>query len=107
MGPAKSSESAGDGYLDGQMLIAMPSMRDERFARTVIYMCLHSSAGAMGVVINQPAAGISFPDLLVQLDVISAADVARLPGRVASLKVLRGGPVDAGRGFVLHSPDFF
>src|SRR5262245_12754546 len=62
------------GYLDGQMLIAMPSMGDDRFTRSVIYVCAHSTEGAMGIIVNQPAAHISFPDLLVQLDVIPAAD---------------------------------
>src|SRR5271169_6368970 len=63
------------GFLDGQMLIAMPSMGDERFARTVIYMCAHSADGAMGIIVNQPAAHISFSDLLVQLEVLPAADL--------------------------------
>ncbi|WP_439955377.1 YqgE/AlgH family protein, partial [Klebsiella pneumoniae] len=58
------------GYLDGQMLIAMPTMRDERFARSVIYVCAHSSDGAMGIVVNQTATNLAFPDLLVQLDII-------------------------------------
>ena len=56
------------GYLDGQMLIAMPAMSDERFSRTLIYVCAHSSEGAMGIVVNQAAANIKFPDLLVQLE---------------------------------------
>ena len=90
------------------MLIAMPTMGDERFARSVIYMCAHSSEGAMGIIVNQPAAHISFRDLLVQLDVARRRrqDPAcrRAPDRV---KVLKGGPVDAQRGFVLHSNDFF
>ena len=60
------------GFLDGQMLIAMPTMRDERFSRALIYMCAHSSEGAMGIVVNQPAGNIKFPDLLVHLDVIPA-----------------------------------
>jgi putative transcriptional regulator len=94
------------GYLDGQMLIAMPSMGDERFSRSVIYVCAHSTEGAMGIVVNQPAANISFPDLLVQLDVIPAADVIQLPTG-AGVAVLKGGPVDTQRGFVLHSSDFF
>ena len=89
------------------MLIAMPSMRDERFARSVIYVCAHSSEGAMGIVVNQPAANINFPDLLVQLDVIPAADLIQLPRRAGTVKVLKGGPVETGRGFVLHSADFF
>jgi putative transcriptional regulator len=95
------------GYLDGQMLIAMPSMGDERFARSVIYVCAHSGEGAMGIVVNQPAPHISFPDLLVQLDVIPAADLIQLPTNAGGLKVLKGGPVDTQRGFVLHSSDFF
>jgi putative transcriptional regulator len=101
------ARTSGRGYLDGQMLIAMPSMRDERFARTVIYVCAHSSEGAMGIVVNQPATNINFPDLLVQLDVIPAADLIQLPRRAGSVKVLKGGPVETGRGFVLHSADFF
>jgi putative transcriptional regulator len=95
------------GYLDGQMLIAMPSMRDERFARTLIYICAHSSEGAMGIVVNQPASNIKFPDLLVQLDVISDTDVIQLPPSAGSVQVLKGGPVEPGRGFVLHSSDYF
>ena len=103
----KSSEKGGRGYLDGQMLIAMPSMRDERFTRSVIYVCAHSSEGAMGIIVNQPAANINFPDLLVQLEVIPASDLIQLPRRAGAIKVLRGGPVETGRGFVLHSADFF
>src|SRR6185436_16795157 len=61
---------SGRGYLDGQMLIAMPTMGDERFSRSLIYMCAHSSEGAMGIIVNQPAANISFRDLLVQLNVV-------------------------------------
>ena len=82
-------------------------MRDERFARSVIYMCAHSSEGAMGIVINQPASNVSFSDLLVQLEVIPAADLIQLPQRAGTVKVLKGGPVETGRGFVLHSADFF
>ena len=103
----KSSKSSGRGYLDGQMLIAMPSMRDERFTRSLIYVCAHSSEGAMGIVVNQPAANINFPDLLVQLEVIPAVDLIQLPPRAGEVKVLKGGPVETGRGFVLHSADFF
>ena len=103
----KSPEKAGRGYLDGQMLIAMPSMRDERFTRSLIYICAHSSEGAMGIVVNHPAPNIKFPDLLVQLEVISDAERIELPPRAGVVKVLKGGPVETGRGFVLHSADFF
>ena len=102
-----AEKNAGRGYLDGQMLVATPAMQDERFSRSVIYICAHSSEGAMGIVVNQPAANISFPDLLVKLDVIPAADLIQLPSRAGGVKVLKGGPVETERGFVLHSADFF
>ena len=105
MKPGKKGSKRG--YLDGQMLIAMPAMRDERFARSLIYVCAHSSEGAMGIVVNQPAENIKFPDLLVQLDVIPAAELIQLPRKAGTVKVLKGGPVETGRGFVLHSSDFF
>lgn len=104
---ASRSASRGAGYLDGQMLIAMPGMSDERFRRTVIYVCAHSQEGAMGIVLNKPAADLSFPDLLVQLDIIPQEGAIRLPSRVERMQVLVGGPVETSRGFVLHSPDFF
>jgi putative transcriptional regulator len=97
----------GPGYLDGQLLVAMPTMQDERFARAVIYVCAHSSEGAMGIVINQPAQNIRFPDLLVQLDVVPSAELIQLPDQADAVRVLKGGPVETGRGFVLHSADFF
>jgi putative transcriptional regulator len=100
---AKSDPTA---YLDGQMLVAMPSMPDERFARTVIYMCAHSAEGAMGIVINQKAPKVTFPDLLVQLDVIDAKEAIRLRPEVGAVQILRGGPMESERGFVLHSSDF-
>ena len=95
------------GFLDGQMLIAMPGMEDTRFARSVIYLCAHSEEGAMGIIINQPAAQVDFPQLLVQLDVIEKTDIIRLPNKAGAMQVLKGGPVETGRGFVLHSNDFF
>jgi len=98
---------AARGFLDGQMLIASPGMQDERFSRSLIYMCAHSSEGAMGIVVNQPAAHISFPDLLVKLDVIPKAEKIQLPRGAGDVTVLKGGPVETERGFVLHSADFF
>jgi putative transcriptional regulator len=103
----RGSERGKVGFLDGQMLIAMPAMGDERFARTVIYMCAHSADGAMGIVVNQPAPNITFPDLLVQLEVVRSNELIQLPPRAGGVKVLKGGPVDTQRGFVLHSADFF
>ncbi len=95
------------GYLDGQMLIAMPAMMDERFARSLIYICAHSSEGAMGIVVNHPAANIRFTDLLVKLEVIPASQRIQLPPQAGGVKVMRGGPVETERGFVLHSADYF
>src|SRR5258705_709346 len=106
-GKSKSRRPPKRGYLDGQMLIAMPTMGDERFTRSVIYVCAHSTEGAMGIIVNQPAAHISFADLLVQLEVVPAAELIKLPRRAGGVKVLKGGPVDTQRGFVLHSSDFF
>src|SRR4051794_28222510 len=96
-----------DGYLDGQMLIAMPVMGDPRFERSVIYMCAHSSEGAMGIIVNHPAGSIDFPQLLMQLDIIKSADQIKVQENAEPMQVLKGGPVDTGRGFVLHSSDFF
>lgn len=95
------------GFLDGQMLVAMPGMADDRFARSVIYLCAHSEEGAMGIVINRPASKVKFPELLVQLDVIEEDEAIRLPGKAGDMQVLKGGPVETGRGFVLHTNDFF
>ena len=96
----------GSGYLDGQLLIAMPGMPDDRFARSVIYVCAHSEEGAMGIMLNRPAEQLDFPQLLVQLKVIRPEEAIRLPAEASSMLVLNGGPVDTGRGFVLHSNDF-
>src|ERR1044071_2504908 len=106
-GQKVGAKTAGRGYLDGQMLIAMPTMRDERFARSLIYVCAPPSEGWMGIVVNQPAPNIRFSELLVQLEVIPAAELIQLPPRAGVIKVLKGGPVETGRGFVLHSSDFF
>jgi len=105
--PRKSKGAEPRGFLDGQMLVAMPSMQDERFARSVIYVCAHSDEGAMGIVVNRLATNIKFPELLVQLDVIPEENLIELPRRAGDVKVLKGGPVESGRGFVLHSSDFF
>lgn len=94
-------------YLDGHCLIAMPGMSDQRFTRTVIYLCAHSEEGAMGIVINRLAPDTTFPDLLVQLKVVPEEERIQLPQAAMETKVLRGGPVETGRGFVLHTHDCF
>ncbi|MEL6915300.1 MAG: YqgE/AlgH family protein [Pseudomonadota bacterium] len=85
--------------LTGQLLIAMPGMSDPRFDRAVIFMCAHSDDGAMGLIVNKPAEDVRFSDLLEQLE-IPDDDAGR------DIRVLFGGPVEHGRGFVLHSADY-
>ena len=94
MSVANQSES-----LTGKLLIAMPGMGDPRFDRSVVYLCDHSDKGAMGLIVNKPNPRLSFSDLLKQLEI----DVSP---RGPALKVHFGGPVEIGRGFVLHSPDY-
>ncbi|WOC15317.1 hypothetical protein MP213Fo_07700 [Pseudochrobactrum sp. MP213Fo] len=93
------------GFLNGQFLLAMPGMTDERFARKVIYVCAHSEQGTMGFIINQ-LQPLEFPDLLVRLGLITQRQCILLPEKARSLMVRNGGPVETGRGFVLHSDDF-
>lgn len=95
------------GYFEGQVLIAMPGMEDARFVRSVVYVCAHSSEGAMGLVINQRRDDVSLPKLLVQLSIIDEDDMIRLPASAERLSVMHGGPVEGDRGFVLHSADYF
>jgi putative transcriptional regulator len=88
-----------DIYLPGQLLIAMPSMTDPRFEKSVIYMCSHNSDGAMGLVINRAIDSLTFPELLEQLEIDCGSGGDQI-------RVLFGGPVEQARGFVLHSPDY-
>ena len=85
--------------LGGQFLIAMPGMGDPRFDRSVIFMCAHSEDGAMGLIVNKPAPDLRFSDLLKQLDIPVGRDTS-------AIRVHLGGPVEHGRGFVLHSADY-
>ncbi len=101
-----ASTPAQPSYLEGQFLVAMPGMGDERFTKSVIYVCAHSADGAMGIVVNKLASDLTMTDLLLQLDIATLADEIRLRERVGHMPVLMGGPVDAKRGFVLHSADF-
>ena len=80
-------------------MVAMPGMSDSRFSKSVIYVCAHNDDGAMGLVINQPMADLTFPDLLTQLNLVQHDPDA-------AISVQFGGPVEQGRGFVLHSPDY-
>ena len=91
--------AVGQGYLCGQFLIAMPNMPDERFAKSLIFMCEHGPDGAMGIVVNKAIPSVSFTELLEQLGVAQSAPTD-------AIRVHFGGPVETGRGFVLHSPEF-
>ena len=94
--------------LEGQLLIAMPTMSDPRFARSVIYICAHSEDGAMGLIINQTAKNLSFPDLLDRLEIFPEDDEDELDfDDLPDVPIHVGGPVETGRGFVLHSSDYF
>lgn len=87
------------GYLAGQFLIAMPQMKDPRFARSVVYLCAHSAEGAMGLVVNRLFDGLTFRELLEQLGI-------EMGPECEAIRVHTGGPVEGGRGFVLHSDDY-
>jgi len=84
--------------LTGKIIVSMPSLEDERFFKTVIYMCAHSSQGSMGIIINKKIDYDLYPDLLEQLGIDKPLDNKKLFIRY-------GGPVESGRGFVLHSDD--
>jgi putative transcriptional regulator len=93
--------------LKGQFLVAMPDMGDERFRDTVIYLVGHGDEGAMGLVVNQSLEDMRFADILEELGIGDKNDIIELPADVRERAVLRGGPVQRSRGFVLHSSDYF
>jgi putative transcriptional regulator len=105
MRTSKKRKDGGYSYLDGQLLVAMPVMTDKRFARSVIYMCAHSAEGAMGLIVNQRAPHISFNELLAQLGITQGN--IELHQDLVDMDVHVGGPVETGRGFVLHSSDYY
>lgn len=93
-----TEETIETGYLDGKLLVAMPTMSDPRFERAVILLCAHSESGAMGILLNKTLDALSFTELLEQLDIPEVGDASQI-------KVHFGGPVDTERGFVVHSTD--
>jgi putative transcriptional regulator len=88
-----------DNFLEGKLLIAMPGMPDPRFEKSVIFMCAHSAKGAMGIIVNKPIEGLSFNELMAKFNIDVTTDAPEPP-------ILFGGPVNMGRGFVLHSADY-
>jgi putative transcriptional regulator len=101
MSEPKSTEgqTTGAEFLDGQLLIAMPGMRDPRFHRSLVFLCAHSADGAMGIIVNKRADNLKLEDLFDKLSIPIGAGIAAAP-------VHYGGPVETGRGFVLHSSDY-
>jgi putative transcriptional regulator len=99
-GRSRQQRPASGGYLEGQILIAMPNMPDPKFEQAVLFLCAHSERGAMGLVLNKLVNNITFMDLLRQLRIRPQA--RGVPG----IPVQFGGPVETGRGFVLHSPEY-
>ncbi|HTO40718.1 MAG TPA: YqgE/AlgH family protein [Rhizomicrobium sp.] len=89
----------GESFLEGKLLIALPGMADPRFEKAVIFMCAHSGDGAMGIIINKPVDGLGFREMMDRLDIGVTAQTPDFP-------ILFGGPVQTGRGFVLHSGEF-
>lgn len=95
-----TQEGSGEGgFLTGQMLIAMPAIADESFAQSLIYLCAHTPEGAMGIMVNRPLHRPSFDDLMAQLEIAPLPPARRI-------RLCAGGPVDHGRGFVLHTADW-
>jgi putative transcriptional regulator len=92
-------EDAGESFLEGKLLIALPGMPDPRFERSVIFICAHSGEGAMGLIINKPVEGLSFREMMEKLQIGVTTNTPDRP-------ILFGGPVQTGRGFVLHSGEF-
>lgn len=88
-----------DNFLEGKLLIAMPGMPDPRFEKSVIFMCAHSAKGAMGLIINKPIEGLSFGELMEKFNITVTTLTPEPP-------LLFGGPVNMGRGFVLHTSDY-
>jgi putative transcriptional regulator len=98
--PNLQNQKSPGNWLTGQCLIAMPMMTDTRFTRAVIYICSHGPSGAMGLIVNRLFSEADFPMLLEQLNI-------KYEGRAPDMKVRFGGPVEVGRGFVLHTDDYF
>lgn len=95
----KNRAEGSDNFLEGKLLIALPGMPDPRFEKSVIFMCAHSGDGAMGLIINKKVEGLGFRDMMEKLEIGVTANTPNPP-------VLFGGPVQTGRGFVLHSGEF-
>lgn len=92
--------------LEGQLLVAMPKMGDARFEKTVIYICAHSAEGSMGFIINKPLETPRPKDFLTQLNIVTEKESDKIPTQLMDGDLYSGGPVEPGRGFVLHSAEY-
>jgi putative transcriptional regulator len=99
MASHKPQTIAGENFLEGKLLIALPGMSDPRFERSLIYMCAHSNTGAMGLIVNKPIEGLNFQELIRRLEL-------PVSERTPNSAILFGGPVETNRGFVLHSGEY-
>jgi len=107
MAKKRKSKVSGPSYLNGQLLVAMPTMTDRRFRKSVIYMCSHSDEGAMGLIVNQRSPDVSLADLVSQLGLSDDGTPPPTVDGFLEQGVLNGGPVSTERGFVLHTSDYF
>ncbi len=95
----------GNDYLEGKFLIAMPGMGDVRFDKSVVYICAHSDKGAMGFMINRDLSTPTIQNFFTQLGIVNDAESQKMKSNYDSIQLCSGGPVEPGRGFVLHSPE--
>ncbi|MDC7682223.1 YqgE/AlgH family protein [Asticcacaulis sp. BYS171W] len=98
LSPSDPTETA---TLQGRLLVAMPGLDDPNFDHSVIYLCQHDEESAMGIILNQPIAGLSFGRMMEELGIEITDD------RQTEHSIYNGGPVQNDRGFVLHSLDYF
>lgn len=89
----------GDGFLTGKLLVATPTLGDPNFAHAVIYLCSHSGEGAMGLIVNRPVESPDLREILRHFDIRMDKKRGRKP-------IYLGGPVEQGKGFVLHTDDY-
>lgn len=95
-----SSKPLATGYLEGQLLLATPQLTNSCFDKSVIYICVHNENGAMGVIVNRKVESVGLADLVEHLKIDTGGEVR------ADMPIHFGGPVEATRGFILHSDDY-
>src|SRR5680860_1058023 len=92
--------------LEGQFLLAMPGMGDNRFEKSIVYLCAHSAEGSMGFIINKPLSQPAPLEFLQQLNIITSKETNKVPAALRASRLHAGGPVEPGRGFVPHSAEY-